>query len=371
MSYQVGGAPMESGGTCYNRKAPSTRAPRSRHMDLRSLLDTENSFCLQNLAAGCCNTYWANTWGGRPSLGYTQIYQGDCRSDACDAGNAYSGYYHYRYWFCAPPGTTNITFEIWGGGGSGAKACCCQQGNPGGAGAYAIKTLCACYNHVTGLPFEGGTFGGMCWELYVATSTDDSDNCMGRVGCKSYVTGCGLSNFCADGGMPGKTCCYAFWCGRKCDDGEGNYGPKGAQETNCLNEYRPCYPMACSGMYTFHPCESAYTCDCACYYGADWGVPGKLGWFRSDCCENNCFTKLGVPAPGGLNGGWRCTNYEVQQNWGNACNNDQSMCVYGIHPGHCLRGQLPGRGTISATACAGGGCNGTFGSSGLIRVHYF
>ena len=351
--------------SCFNPQHRKT----SRHQDLRTLLDTENSFCLMNLANGCCNTHWGGHFGGVPQNGYTQTYFGWCRTDRCDTSHAWQGYYQWRYWFCAPPGTTNITFEIWGGGGSGARACCCQYGNPGGSGAYAIKTLCAQCNPATGLPFEGGTFGGMCYELFVAPPTCEGQCCKGSVGCKSYVTGCGLTNFCADGGMPGHTCCYAFRCGRCCDNDTGNYSARGAQETNCLNEYRPCYPMACSGMYSFHPCEATYTCDCSCYYGADWGVPGKLGWFRSDCCDNTCFTKIGVASPGGMF--TRCTRYTVMRNMGNACYHEHQACQHGEDIGWCLQGQAIGRGGHSGTACGGPSCNGQCGTGGLIRVHYW
>lgn len=345
---------------------------RSRHSTLRDLLDTENSQHLKNLATGCCSTYWATNFGQVPAQGYTQIFQGECDATPCDNGNAYAGYYHHRYWWCAPPGTTHVTFEIWGGGGTGGGGCCCQQGNPGGAGAYAIKTLCATCDPSTGQPFSGASFGGMCWEVFVGTTACCATCCKGTPGCKSYVTGCGLTNFCADGGMPGKACCYAFWCGRCCDTGEGNYGPKGAQETNCLNEYRPCYPMACSGMYTFHPCELAYTCDCACYYGADWGVPGKLGWFRSDCCEVHCFTKLGVPYPGGLGRlGGRCNGWVVERQFGNACLSESAWCHTGPFASHCFGITGIGKGGMPATACAGGCCQGALGAAGLVRVHYF
>ena len=345
---------------------------RSRHSTLRDLLDTENSHHLKNLATGCCSTYWATNFGQVPAQGYTQIFQGECDNSPCDNSHAYSGYFHHRYWWCAPPGTTHVTFEIWGGGGTGGGGCCCQQGNPGGAGAYAIKTLCATCDPSTGQPFPGSSFGGMCWEVFVGTTACCAACCKGTLGCKTYITGCGLTNFCADGGMPGKACCFAFWCGRCCNTGEGNYGPKGAQETNCLNEYRPCYPMACSGMYTFHPCELTYTCDCACYYGADWGVPGKLGWFRSDCCESHCFTKLGVPYPGGLGRlGGRCNGWVVERQWGNACVSEGQWCNNGPFAGHCYGVNGIGRGGMPATACAGGCCQGALGSAGLVRVHYF
>ena len=346
----------------------------SKHQDLRSLLDTENAQALVNMASGCCSTYWGNAYGGRPSMGYTMLFPGDCRCGTCDTSHDWDGYRYKTFWWCAPPGTTNITFEIWGGGGSGGWAQCCQQGNPGGAGAYAIKTLCACCNPATGEPWPGGTFGGMCWEMFIAPATQDQSTCCkGYQGCKSYITGCGLTNFCAEGGMPGKTCCYAFFSGRVCGQADAvgvhTYGPSGTQETACLNEYRPCYPMVCSGMYTFHPCEAAYTCDCACYYGADWGVPGKLGWFRSDCACNFCFAKIAVPNPGGMRS--RCTRWHIQQ--GRCCAYDHTCRHDGLAGEmvkHCFAGQHPGKGGASG-ASSGGNCNGHRGSPGFIRVHYF
>lgn len=346
----------------------------SRHQDLRSLLDTENAHNLVNQATGCRNTFWGNGYGGRPAMGYTMLFMGDCACGTCDS-NYWGGYYYSRFWFCAPPGTTNITFELWGGGGSGARACCCMQGNSGGAGAYAVKTLCACCNPATGQPWPGGTFGGMCWEVFVAPPTQDQSTCCkGYVGCKSYVTGCGLSNFCADGGMPGKTCCYAWFSGRVCGQADSvgihTYSAFGTQNTTCLNEYRPCYPMTCSGMYTFHPCEGPYTCDCACYYGADWGVPGKLGWFRSDCWTNFCMAKLGIPDAGGFS--TRCTRYHIQQGrcclYSHVC---RATWLQGEYPGGpCYTGSTPGRGAMSG-ASSGGDCNGHRGTPGLVRIHYF
>jgi len=348
---------------------------RSRHSTLRDLLDTENSHHLKNLATGCCSTYWGNHWGNVPSQGYMIAYHGECDNSPCDNGNAYSGYYHHRYWFCAPPGTTHITFELWGGGGTGGGGCCCQQGPPGGAGAYAIKTLCACIDRCTGEPFAGSSLGGMCYEIYVGTTACCATCCKGTPGCKSYVLGCGLCNFCADGGMPGKVCCYVYWNGRSCSTDGGKYSARGAQEDQCLNQYRPCYPMACSGMYTFHPCELAYDCDCSCYYGADWGVGGKLGWFRSDCCETNqCFTKLGVPYPGGMGRlGGRCNGWVVERNWGDSCASEGAWCNSGPFVGHCyqLGHSVPGKGGMPGNTCGGPCCQGVVGSAGLVRVHYF
>jgi len=125
-------------------------------------------------------------------------------------------------------------------------------------------------------------------------------------------------------------------------------------------------------MYTFHPCELAYTCDCACYYGADWGVPGKLGWFRSDCCENHCFVKLGVPYPGGLGRfGGRCNGWVVERQYGQACVNEDAWRHNGPFADGCTGYTGIGRGGFSAPTCAGPCCQGVLGSAGLVRVHYF
>lgn len=361
--------------------SPDTdRRKRSRHSTLRTLLDTENGQHLLNVANGCCNTHWGGNYGwNKTQMGYTMVYDGDCFNGQCDSSHHWDGYRHNCYYFCAPPGTTRITFELWGGGGSGASACCCQQGNPGGAGAYAIKTLCAQCNPATGLPFEGGTFGGMCWEIFVAPPNCCSQCCIGVPGCNSSVIGCGLTNFCAGGGLPGKTCCFAFYSGRLCGSGIGTYSAQGCQETQCLNEYRPCYPMACSGMYSFHPFESACDCECSCYFGADWGIPGRMGWFRSDCTPdgagsggataNACFVKIGKSYPGGF--GRRCSNYSVANGReGLCCTNLNMNCMHGQYHANDRYNEVPGVGGMSAFGCSGVNICGAPGARGLVLVHF-
>ena len=99
--------------------------------------------------------------------------------------------------FTAPPGTTFINFEMWGGGGSGGGACCCMTGQPGGAGAYTIKGVT-------------GVLGGCVYTVCAASSNISSNTNAGCPGCTSYVTGAGLTNFCAAGGTPGCNDCFRF-----------------------------------------------------------------------------------------------------------------------------------------------------------------
>jgi hypothetical protein len=98
-----------------------------------------------------------------------------------------------------PTGVTCATFEIWGGGGAGAPQCCCQcyQGQPGSGGAYSMKTIPvtpgATYSFVVGC---GGCANECC----------HNSNACGCQGGTTYVTGTGLTNFCAAGGEGG------YWC---------------------------------------------------------------------------------------------------------------------------------------------------------------
>lgn len=99
-----------------------------------------------------------------------------------------------------PANTKYIKFEMWGGGGGGAGACCCQQGAPGGSGAYTVKAVC------------GSNLGGCQYTICAGGTTSTSPNCIGCAGCDSYVTGFGLSNFCARGGAYGDTHCFHHFC---------------------------------------------------------------------------------------------------------------------------------------------------------------
>lgn len=111
----------------------------------------------------------------------------------------------------APEGTKYVRFEIWGGGGGTAGYKCCSMGMPAGAGAYTYKDICC---------REFGDLSGKKWEIHVAPPScaysdygngTDIGN-YGWTGCKTFITGYGLCNFCAEGGTRGWTTCM-------CNDG--------------------------------------------------------------------------------------------------------------------------------------------------------
>jgi len=114
-----------------------------------------------------------------------------------DSGNLGSGV------CCAwtvPTGVQQIIIEIWGGGGGGGQGpvCCCYQGSSGGGGgAYSRKTLSVVAGSSYTICAGGGGQGNN-----TATAVG-ACGCGGR-GSTTYVTGTGLTNFCAEGGWGGE-----------------------------------------------------------------------------------------------------------------------------------------------------------------------
>lgn len=98
-----------------------------------------------------------------------------------------------------PDGVTCLTFEIWGAGGAGAPVCCCTcyGGMAGDGGAYSAKTLAVTPGTIYTYCVGKGGCGNACWY---------NGNACGCGGGKTYITGTGLTNFCAVGGAGG------LWC---------------------------------------------------------------------------------------------------------------------------------------------------------------
>ena len=88
-----------------------------------------------------------------------------------------------------PSGVTCVRFQIWGAGTTSGMACCCAYGVPGSSGAYASVIM----------PVTAGNSYTLCagcaYCCYPSWGGGMAD------GCASYVTGTGLSNFCAEGGQ--------------------------------------------------------------------------------------------------------------------------------------------------------------------------
>lgn len=205
-----------------------------------------------------------------------------------------------------PSGVTWVTFEMWGGGGGGAGACCCMQGWAGGSGGYALKTVCS------------ASLAGCQYTICAGGTTTRSVNCIGCVGCRSYVNGYGLSNFCAAGGAHGDTKCFHY-----------------------------------AGAYTCTPMWP----HCCCSYGGDVVLHGING---SSVASQHCYMQGQQRAP--------------------TAPLTSSGPFYG--PGGCINGGIqgcgfwfetppfPGGGGLSAQAYSGNCWCGTNGAGGLVSVTY-
>jgi hypothetical protein len=204
-----------------------------------------------------------------------------------------------------PSGVYWVTFEMWGGGGGGSGACCCMGGGGGGSGGYAVKTVCSS----TGL---AGCQYSIC-AAQTSCVTPGAGAKSGYRGCVSYVTGYGLSNFCAEGGSSGDAIC--FW----------GFG---------------CY--TCCSMT---PC-------CTTAIGGDVCIPGYMGSAQqSYFCGAYALAYTPTAAAtisGPLIGANGCNV------WG---------CGNNLPP-------VPGMGGWSATVYGGGCCCGVWGGGGLVAVKY-
>lgn len=123
---------------------------------------------------------------------------GGCSTDMCGPGIC-------CLW-CVPSGVTSVVIEIWGGGGGGGSAVmcqCCSIGGGGGGGGYSRKTLPvsagSCYTICVG----AGGFGGGNNRLSCNVSAQIC--CCGSAGGTTYITGAGLTQFCAEGGYGGES----------------------------------------------------------------------------------------------------------------------------------------------------------------------
>jgi len=98
-----------------------------------------------------------------------------------------------------PTGVSKMHIELWGSGGSGHGSCNvnrCHHQKGAGGGYYNSKMITT----AVGCPYTVCAAGnGNCCRF----------ECVGCVGCASYITGFNLSNFCAIGGSPG--CANTDW----------------------------------------------------------------------------------------------------------------------------------------------------------------
>lgn len=253
-----------------------------------------------------------------------------------------------------PANTTKVRFELWGAGaGTGIGMCC--SGSPFGAtGAYASTIIDA----VPGCQYTLCAGCAHAQQLYCVCDTDVS-------GCKSYVTGYGLSNFCADGGcsslgrmmymIHGTSCCrYQARCSTTaggcicCGNGNTYF----------------CFSNSCN-------ISCCFTTSCTCCinrvfdsdrkgYGTSYQIPSMYSadWF--DTNFYGCACDQPTMLPSGTVSSICCIGYTSDTccgaSWGGACAGNRCQ---------------PGKGG-SFTHIMGGntGGYGDWGRTGMVKVSW-
>jgi len=234
-------------------------------------------------AAGCRRTQWIYNERGLRCHNCSDA--GDC----CEQANG-----KCCLW-TVPAGVGKVTFEIWGGGGGGpGHTCCncCSFAIGGFGGNYAIKTI----DTVPGCQYT--ICAGGSWRC------SKSHTCSPGMGCRSYVNGHNLSNFCVQGGCGGWMCNGDAWGNRHRDAGCANCGICGifgadwgmmggeghiAGTTTCRCHGQTSWtgPAAMIGRYMETSTNEAW-CSCGCYvnWPAGGGVPGTSSYCNNwaKCC---------------------------------------------------------------------------------------
>ena len=263
---------------------------------------TSNSITEDKLTTGAQN-YRGVLWVFNP--------RGRCCRQCSNNGNCCEQANGRCCLWTVPSGVTKVTFEIWsgGGGGAGHTCCnCCSFSIGGGGGNYGIKTI----NTVPGCQYS--ICAGGSWRC------EKSHTCSATMGCRSYVNGYNLSNFCTTGGCGGYMCNGDAW------------GPRHSQV--CAN------------------------CNICGIFGADFGMMGTTGQYNGfgGChCRGGDWSHAGQAPMLGM-----MQTVAVTESW----------CTCGCYVNWPAGGGTSGNSTYCgnrAKCCAGGSGQG---GSGIVRVTF-
>lgn len=207
--------------------------------------------------------------------------------------------------WCVPDGVTYVTFEIWSGGGGGAGMICCNYCSfaIGGAGGnYAVRSI----STTPGCQYT--ICAGGSWPC------DRSFTCSAGMGCRSYINGFNLSNFCVTGGCGGWMCDGDAWGPRHHDSGCANCNicPMFGSDFGIAGSvghrmgFGNCHCRRTTGWTGTAPLigktqavgASETWCACGCY--VNWPAGGGMS-AQSSYCGNwakNCAAGMGMGGSG-------------------------------------------------------------------------
>ena len=254
-------------------------------------------------------------------------------------------------WY-VPGGATKARFQIWGSGGSAGSGCCCGGSTNGGTGAYASVTIPVqsgwCYNLCSGCAY--------CCYVERTQSTQD--------GYPSYVQGCHLTNFCAEGGESNRYCEMRDRCHRgphTISSCKGLYGcicNTGTDYCSHQNETPGVgYPNGFRDA-VYQPARSTKTAFGTSDQAPVYIIPGQWSYLRWQFGNyGTCFKHPGVY--GFPDNSCCCSEHY----------NEGTGCCY--QACYCSHKRYPGLGSYGYSTCGGdtSGCSDV-GSFGMVCVSY-
>jgi hypothetical protein len=204
-----------------------------------------------------------------------------------------------------PTNVSKLIFEIWSGGGGGAgQTCCncCSFSGGGAGGNYAVRSI----STTPGCQYT--VCAGGSWPC------NKSHTCSAGMGCRSYVNGHNLSNFCVTGGCGGWMCNGDAWgtydrsygCANCniCGIFGADFGMMGDTGMRFGNGYHHCRRRGqwtgaapIIGKRSFQSASETW-CVCGCYtnWPAGGGASGENSYYDNahKCCAGGAQGGSGV-----------------------------------------------------------------------------
>ena len=247
-----------------------------------------------------------------------------------------------------PDGVTCARFQLWGAGAGTGGGCCCSYSPWGGNGAYASVIM----QVTAGQQYTICTGCALC--CFPARAVNCAD------GCPTWISGPGLTNFCADGGDGSRGCqicrrmgpiafgCCNFYMGM-CQFNNntdycmtpGGFISPGITRGGPYNIVYPFYPSA----KTFYGSSTS---------GTVYGINGMYG-----------FTRIGSANP--------CVGNAPIYGFPSCCCN---CCIFNYSQGCCRSAQagymqIPGVSGWPGFSCGGANTRcGDMGRMGMVCICY-
>lgn len=325
-----------------------------------SKLLNESSLALGTPLAAWKTTPWdTSNWSSLPLLGSGGLSDYSVAGSLCVSGNDPYMAGSNTYIWTVPAGATLAQFQVWAPGAAATRSCCCGGHPFGMSGAYATAVI----------PVTPGDTYTACAAAPINCFYQNSPT-QAPAANSSFVTGNGLTNFCAVGAcsnMARNVCMRRMIC---CNDVLGAsrsmccrwQTPACTDSGGCLcnNGQDYCFSNSCAscGLIARIP-----DCDTT-YYGTNYGINGFQG---ETCYDTNHYgydtTGPNIsPAHTAQTSSCCCRTWTSGSCWGSQCQACFGRLCY------------PGAGGFSTHLMGGNtgstNCCGDRGRAGMVKISW-